>query len=257
MKLSVVIPVSNDIKINQCLKSINERVEVIIVLNKPSKEVLDIIDKWQNSRNKFYLTILNTKSQGISLARNLGVERAKNEKILFIDADCILDKKCIEIMDKRLSDYDIVKGEFIVGNKPQTRPEDDYFTPNLGIRKNVFYKLGRFDENLSFAEDYDLSLRISKSKFSRMFEPKAIVYHPDLRKIMLSIRRFFKFGKNYYLIDQKNKNHECLKRSLTTWNYTFLFKRGEDMKNKLRSFLAFHSRLIGYIYEALINNLNK
>ncbi len=257
MKLSIIIPVSTDLKIDGCLKSINKDVEVVVVLNRPSKEVENLIKKWRMRKKRFYLKIISTKNKGISLARNIGVEKAKNEKILFIDADCILDKRCIGIINKRLNKYDVVKGEFVVGNKPQTRPSEDYFTPNLGIWRDVFFKLGKFDENLTYAEDYDLSIRISKSKFSKIFEPEARIYHPDIRKILISIKRFFKFGENYYLIDQKNRNYQCLRRAITTWNYFHLFKKEENVKNKIREFLAFHSRLIGYLYGALNFNFRR
>lgn len=45
MKFSIAIVVSNDTLLEKCLNSIPQDVPIIIILNFPSKEILDIIKK--------------------------------------------------------------------------------------------------------------------------------------------------------------------------------------------------------------------
>lgn len=55
MNLTVVIPVSSDPLLETALDSINERVEVIISLNAPNKQILDIVDCW--IKKKLFLNL--------------------------------------------------------------------------------------------------------------------------------------------------------------------------------------------------------
>ena len=247
MDISLVIPVSNDSKIDECLKSINKEVETIVVLNKPSKEVNRIIKKWKKKNKKFELKVIKLKNKNVSKARNMGARKTKYNKILFLDSDCTLEKNCLNEINKRLDNYEIVKGKVIIGKREQNILKDDFFTPNLGIRKNVFKKLNGFDEKIKIAEDYELSLRINNSRFSRTQTPKAIVYHPDIRKFFRGIKTFYKLGIGYSVIDRKNKNRNCLKRATSVLGLRKIISI-ESPKEKFRRFFVLPWRIIGYFY---------
>ena len=86
-KISVVIPLYNKGKyIVRALSSIHQQAhlvdEVIVVDDGSSDNGADII------KSKFPNVILiEQKNQGVSIARNTGISRAKNEFIAFLDAD--------------------------------------------------------------------------------------------------------------------------------------------------------------------------
>ena len=100
IKVSVVIPIYNVEKyvkesvlsiINQTLKEIE-----IILVNDGSTDSSLIIIKELAQQDK-RIQIISNPNQGLSIARNLGIYRAKGEYIYFFDSDDLLDKETLEI----------------------------------------------------------------------------------------------------------------------------------------------------------------
>ena len=96
-KISIIIPVYNTEKyIERCLNSvINQKYEnkEIIVINDGST------DKSEEKINKYInkITYIKKENSGLSDTRNVGIEKATGEYIMFIDSDdyieeCLLDK---------------------------------------------------------------------------------------------------------------------------------------------------------------------
>ena len=97
--VSVIVPVYNvETYIDACLNSITQQtyknLEIIVVEDcstDDSRQVIDshLIDK----RIKF---IQHSKNQGLSSARNTGIEAATGEYLIFVDSDDIIDIRLIE-----------------------------------------------------------------------------------------------------------------------------------------------------------------
>ncbi|MCI8587487.1 MAG: glycosyltransferase family 2 protein, partial [Clostridia bacterium] len=96
-KISIIIPVYNTEKyIERCLNSvINQKYEnkEIIVINDGST------DRSEEKINKYInqITYIKKENSGLSDTRNVGIEKATGEYIMFIDSDdyieeCLLDK---------------------------------------------------------------------------------------------------------------------------------------------------------------------
>src|SRR5947207_1091419 len=84
MKLSVIIIAKNEGKrIEKCIKSVSF-VDEVIVINDESTDNTVIIAK----KNK--AIIINNKKKNFSEQRNVGLEKAKGEWILYLDADEIV-----------------------------------------------------------------------------------------------------------------------------------------------------------------------
>ena len=95
---SVLITVYDDWSaLAECLRAIGEQVdppsfEVVVIDDGSSESAPDSVRMWQNS---FPLTIIRERHAGIPAARNRGVAESKGEILVFTDADCRFDSKCL------------------------------------------------------------------------------------------------------------------------------------------------------------------
>lgn len=91
-KVSIVIPVYNGRKyLQQTVEAVLcqdfEGFEILVVNDGSTDDTLDIALELQKKDNR--LQILNKENTGVSAARNFGLERARSEFIVFLDADDI------------------------------------------------------------------------------------------------------------------------------------------------------------------------
>lgn len=107
-KYSIIIPVYNVEKyIKKCLDSIFNQTykdfEVIVVNDGTKDNSMDIVKKYDTK-------IINQKNQGLSAARNTGVEYAKGEYILFIDSDDYIQRDLLKkINESTKNNPDIIR----------------------------------------------------------------------------------------------------------------------------------------------------
>lgn len=92
--VSVVIPVFNsELYLNECIKSVVNQsydcLEILLVDDGSTDSSAQICDNWAQIDNR--IKVLHVKNEGVSHARNLGVEVATGEFITFIDSDDIVD----------------------------------------------------------------------------------------------------------------------------------------------------------------------
>lgn len=84
-KISVVIIAKNEEQnIEKCLKSVKWCDEIIVVDDKSSDKTLEIAKRYNA------ITYSNHLNEDFSLQRNLGLSKAKNDWVLFLDADEII-----------------------------------------------------------------------------------------------------------------------------------------------------------------------
>lgn len=100
MKLSIVIPVYNVEKyLAKCIEScLKQDVDVheyeIIIVNDGSPDGSSKIIEFYYSQNH-NIKVLNQENQGLSMARNNGLEVAHGEYVWFIDSDDWIDENCL------------------------------------------------------------------------------------------------------------------------------------------------------------------
>ncbi|MDR3178523.1 MAG: glycosyltransferase [Oscillospiraceae bacterium] len=97
--ISVIVPIYNVEKfLKKCLKSIEEQtyknLEVILVNDGSQDSSGEIAKEFASYRKNFLF--LDKENQGVSSARNLGLEIAKGEYISFVDSDDYIFPKFIE-----------------------------------------------------------------------------------------------------------------------------------------------------------------
>lgn len=106
--ISVIIPIYNTEKyIEKTLKSLKNQTknnfEIILVNDGTEDNSIEIAIELLKDTNIDY-KIINQINQGQSKARNIGIENAKGDYILFLDSDDYIDEKLIEIVEKNISD---------------------------------------------------------------------------------------------------------------------------------------------------------
>jgi len=97
-EFSVVIATYNDWgPLNACLRSLAEqtgapRFEVLVVDDGSRETAPESIRAWNG---QYPLTVVRQAHEGISAARNRGVQNSRGATLVFVDADCKLQKDCL------------------------------------------------------------------------------------------------------------------------------------------------------------------
>jgi glycosyltransferase involved in cell wall biosynthesis len=183
---SIVIPVFNKEKfVNKTLQSVLVQTFIdyeIIIVNDGSTDTSEtIIKSFKDERINYFFK----ENEGVGVARNFGIDKAKAEYICFLDADdywypTLLETMnqylqklpeqkvfacAIEIENKKKSfaaEYSIErKSDFeLVNFFEASRKECVLWTSSVTIHKSVFEKVGIFDSNIKKGEDTELWIRI-------------------------------------------------------------------------------------------------
>ncbi len=106
IKISIIIPVYNsEHYLNDCLDSIirqdlkQEEYEVVVINDGSTDNSLDIIEKYRSRFVNFI--VYSQHNQGLSVARNKGIELARGEYIFFVDSDDWIGDNCISVISEK------------------------------------------------------------------------------------------------------------------------------------------------------------
>lgn len=144
--------------------------------------------------------------EGISTARNRGIEQARADKIVFIDDDAIPEPGYLEAASKALDRHAIVGGKIIHPNTvfkefANLYREDDSEGPsehivgcNMAFRKEVFETVGGFDERLQWGHDETEFLGRAKRHYDVWYEPQMAVTHSYSDSAREFWKKWWKFG---------------------------------------------------------------
>lgn len=106
MKVSIIIPVYNTgERLRRCLDSVITQtftdIECIMVDDGSTDDSSVVIDEYAAKDERF--VAIHKENGGVSSARNVGLDKAQGEWIVFVDSDDILKKHHIEIMFSNVS----------------------------------------------------------------------------------------------------------------------------------------------------------
>jgi len=198
MLVSIVIPVYNrENYIFTAVKSVLYQTfrhwELLIVDDASTDDtyfsVLNLVD---NKKIFYYYLPVN---RGVSYARNFGIKHSKGEYIAFLDSDDFwlpekLEKQIDYMINRNFKicqtdEIWIRKNRFVNPKKKHKKIEGDIFLKSLElcmvspsavmINREVFERVGGFDESLTACEDYDLWLRVSLKYKVGLLNEKLIV----------------------------------------------------------------------------------
>ena len=196
-------------------------VSVVIVAKRGEKDVYDCIESIRKQSAKADEIIVVSqepvKVKGIkniitdtnrSEARNIGWKKARNNIILFAEADSIFDKDWIKNINKEFKKGSDAVIDRRAVYKPKTYIQkcgDEFFTLRYSdykpfcaqaFKKTVLKSANGFDESLEYAEDTDLGTRVLKKGFKINLARKAYQFHKGEPKSLTEVMtRSFRFGK--------------------------------------------------------------
>ena len=170
--------------IQSTLKSVCEQsyphFEIIVVDDGSKDNSLQAAQAIKDAR----LRVIHKENGGVSSARNRGIKEAKGDFIALLDGDDIWATNYLEEQVKLIDDfpkaamwgvnYALVKGKYMwpcnqgmgesfrgyVENYFGTSHSDLYCSSSVVIRREVFDKVGYFDERIGSSEDLDMWYRI-------------------------------------------------------------------------------------------------
>ncbi len=185
--ISVIIPTYNRARfLSEAIESVLSQsafqsgkygFEIIIIDDGSTDETKKIIERFTGPIYYYY-----QPHQGVSRARNHGLERAKGEFIAFLDSDDLWLPEKIKIQMNVMETFPNLMGctsdEIWLRRGKRVNPKEKHrkysgwiFPQALPLcilslsaslfRRIVFEEIGRFDEALPVCEDYDFSLRYS------------------------------------------------------------------------------------------------
>lgn len=151
-KISVIVPIYNAEKyVARCLDSIlmqaDESIELILI-NDGSTDKSEEIIKTYFETHKSNIKYIKKQNNGVANTRNLGLENATGDYIIFVDSDDYIDKDLFKNLKPYIDqDIDIIKYKAII----ETEEEDkigQYEGPTFGTvsGEKAFSKLCFDDE---------------------------------------------------------------------------------------------------------------
>lgn len=180
--ISVIIPIYNSEKtLKKCIDSvINQslkKIEIILINDGSTDGSKRICEEYK--KNNCKIKVIDKKNEGVSSARNLGIELANGKYIIFIDSDDYIDKNMLEDMYKSsdMGNLDLICNGYIVENEKgkvlQTNKvkniistTNGYLIDDILLNTNLSYTWGKlyktdiiknkcikFDKNLKLGED--------------------------------------------------------------------------------------------------------
>lgn len=137
--ISVIIPIYNGEKqLSRCLESIINQtymnLEVILVNDGSTDKTLEICHEYKKNDNR--IIIIDKKNEGVSVARNSGLKKAKGKYIYFSDADDYLELNALEIYHKEIQGVELVISDYYLIDIYDVCKKNNSFYKNMMIDSN-------------------------------------------------------------------------------------------------------------------------
>jgi glycosyltransferase involved in cell wall biosynthesis len=191
--VSIVIPVFNEERyLHSCLTSIMSlsypkgRHEVLLVDNGSTDRTIEIAQEFSA------VSIHVKETAKVGAVRNYGVQKAIGSVIVFLDSDCVVSQDWLTDGIRKLTANpgSVIGGQYLLREDPswlekywiltsqgRTVTQTSLLGGCIFIPKEIFQKVGGFDEHLNAGEDSDLTLRLKKEHFNVGIDPSLSVVH--------------------------------------------------------------------------------
>lgn len=215
--------------LNSLIAQTDKDFEVIIVDDGSFVDLVPTVETFKEMLNIQYFKKPNS---GPGLSRNYGANRAKNDWLVFVDSDVIVEKDYIENIKKNLEKTDCAafggadkahKGfnllqkaisysmtsVFTTGGIRGSKKAVTRFQPrsfNMGVNKEIFLKIGGFSE-MRIGEDPDLSMTIWEKGYKTAFFDDIGVYHKRRTDLGKFSKQVYQFGCARPILNQRHPDY--------------------------------------------------
>lgn len=258
IKYSFIVPVYNTEKyLKKCLDSLVNQTykdfEIIVVNDGSTDKSSNIISKYQKKYKN--IIVIDKENEGLSMARNRGVQKSSGKYIIFVDSDDYVSNKLLEEVDKKIDDSDILRF--------QIATEDEEYTKINEYHEESFESMCGYDA-FKYLSSYHFvepawSYVIRKNYYiENKFSFKRGVYHEDFGLIPYVIYKARKVKSvdfiGYYYIQRNgsimnnNDYKKTVKKAfdmLEQYKTMRLFAKNINRKNNLDDyFLSYISNSV-------------
>ena len=210
--LSIIIPCRNEEKfIGECLNSLllqdypKERMEILIIDGMSEDKTREIVEKFKIQNSTFNIQLIDNPQKFTPFGLNIGVKNAKGGIIIRMDAHAGYEKdyisKCVKCLGESGADNvgGVIKtapaentisaraialsishfwgagGSHFRTGSDRTREVDTVF--GGCYKREVFDKIGLFDERLIRCQDIEFNKRLKKAGGKIVLVPDVVAYY--------------------------------------------------------------------------------
>lgn len=291
INFSVVIPLYNKGNhINRAIDSIlnqsHQQFEIIVVDDGSTDNGASYVENYEDSRVK----LIKQKNMGVSAARNKGIKNAKYDFIGLLDADDAWKKDFLKEINFLIKDYPnntayatsyesyldeetINKKKFSNMSNEFRGVVDNYFRYSLNgslisassvvIKKEVFNKVGFFDESLTHGEDLDMWFRIVLDNDLVFINKVLVIYYRNadnracnkppnfsscFAKKLIENMDFYKLASNRF--NQKYINYRLMLKSKN-----FIFNNEKEYSRQILAHVRNQKKFVLYFCSYIPSNI--
>lgn len=227
--ISIIIPIYNGEKyIDRCMKvlsNIKENVEIILINDGSTDNTKKKLQKYKSRSN---ITIINQKNSGVSNARNMGIQIAKGDYIMFCDIDDYYDENVIPTITRRIiqenPDLLIFGRKDIQGNKLICKYPIEKITKTLN---NIEY-LEKFfcNGNHTYSVCNKVYKRSIIKRYNIKFNSQITLSEDTLFNLeYISHCKIFLVEQNCYYMRQYNEGSTIFRKNINFyWDNTKIIK---------------------------------
>lgn len=226
--ISVIIPVRNEAKfIAKTIEYLQNqeypeyRMEIIVVDGQSDDETCTIVKSIAASDPR--VRLFDNPKRLSSAARNIGAHKARGEIILYVDGHTYIDNAHLLLHTAKLME----ENEVSVLSRPQflETPDNNRFQRAVALarrspvghgldstiyesrelyvnpassgaayKKEVFVKVGGFDERYDAAEDYEFNYRVGQAGYRSFTSLKLAVYYYPRKTIAALFKQMGRYG---------------------------------------------------------------
>lgn len=212
--VSVIIPTKNSQKfLCRCLDSIKNQtyknIEIIVVDNNSADTTKDIAIKYTG-------LVYNFGSER-SAQVNFGVKKSKGKFVYKVDSDFVLDKDVVkQCVDEIKSGFDAI----VVHNTPDEKVswiakirkfEVDMYKYDIThssarfLVKEVYRKVGGFNERITAGEDYDFQNKLNREGYKTGFIEAEALHLGEPTSFWNHMKKYYDYGKDFANYQKENK----------------------------------------------------
>lgn len=213
IKYSFIVPVYNTEKyLKKCLDSLVNQTykdfEIIVVNDGSTDKSSSIISKYQKKYKN--IIVIDKENEGLSMARNRGVQKSSGKYIIFVDSDDYVSNKLLEEVDKKIDDSDILRFQIATEDEDYTKINEYH---EEGFESMCGYDAFKYLSSYHFVEPAWCYVIRKNYYIENKFSFKKGVYHED-------------FGLIPYVIYKARKV-----KSIDFIGYYYIQRNGSIMNN--------------------------